>query len=449
MKTFRLKKGLDLPISGAPEQTIHQGNDIKTVAIIGDDFVGMKPTMEVKVGDPVVAGQLLFCDKKNPGVKFTSPGCGNVTAINRGAKRKFESLVISLQGNKSKTFLSGNKLGTEKSTAQEVKELLIESGLWTSFRTRPFGKVPSISSEPQSVFIAATDSNPLAPAPEVIIKEQAEFYQAGLQLLSRLFNCPIHYCTRNQNLLPEEELAGLNYYRFTGPHPSGLASTHIHFIDPVHENKTVWHIGYQDISAIGHLFLTGQLMTERIISLAGPIATKPRLVKTRVGASLTDLCEGETTTNDNRIISGSVLNGRKVTGNYSYLARYDNQVSIIEDSDGRSFFNWAIPGKKRFSFRPIFLSSLFKNQTFSLNSALWGGKRAIYPLGVYDEVMPMDIIATSLLKSLETCNTEKAKQLGALEIIEEDLGLCGFVCPGKNEFGTTLRDVLTAIELGD
>lgn len=144
-----------------------------------------------------------------------------------------------------------------------------------------------------------------------------------------------------------------------------------------------------------------------------------------------------------------MLSGRKVENNYSYLARYDNQVSIIDETDGRSLFNWAIPGNKRFSYRPVFLSSLFNKQKFSLNSALWGGKRAIYPLGVYDEVVPLDIIATSLLKSLETCNTEKAKQLGALEVVEEDLGLCGFVCPGKNEFGKTLRDVLTAIELGD
>lgn len=449
MKTFRLKKGLDLPINGLPEQVIYQGTDVKTVAIIGDDFVGMKPTMEVKVGDPVITGQLLFYDKKNPGVKFTSPGCGNVTAINRGAKRKFESLVISLMGNKAKTFLDDNKLGTNRVTAQEIKELLIDSGLWASFRTRPFGKVPSIDSSPNSVFITATDSNPLAPPPEIIIKEQSKFYKAGLQIINQLFDCPIHYCTNNQNLLPEEEVEGFSYNRFTGPHPSGLASTHIHFIDPVHEHKTVWHIGYQDISAIGHLFITGQLMTERIISLAGPAVKHPRLIRTRLGASITDLCEGETDYDQARTISGSVLSGRKAENNYSYLARYDNQISIIEDSDGRSLFNWAIPGSKRFSFRPVFSSSLFKKQKFSLNSAMWGGKRAIYPLGVYDEVMPMDIIATSLLKSLQTCNTELARQLGALELVEEDLGLCGFVCPGKNEFGSTLRTVLTAIELGD
>ena len=449
MKTFRLKKGLDLPISGIPDQTIAQGRHVTTIAVTGDDFIGMKPTMEVTVGDSVCTGQLLFCDKKNQGVKYTSPGCGTISAINRGDKRKFESLVIELKGDTAKNFLSEDKLGTDKITALEIKELLIESGLWTSFRTRPFGKIPSICSKPNSVFITATDSNPLAPAPDIIIKEQATYYHAGLKIINQFFDCPIHYCTNSKDLLPEEIVEGINYSCFTGPHPSGLASTHIHFLDPVHEKKTVWQIGYQDISSIGHLFLTGQLMTERIISLAGPAVTKPRLIKTRLGASLTELCDGETKINDVRIISGSVLNGRKVEQNSSYLARYDNQVSIIEDSDGRSLFNWAIPGSKRYSFRPIFLSSLFKNQKFSFISALWGGKRAIYPLGVYDEVMPMDIIATSLLKNLETCNTEKARQLGALELIEEDLGLCGFVCPGKNAFGHTLRSVLTAIECGD
>jgi len=258
----------------------------------------------------------------------------------------------------------------------------------------------------------------------------------------------IHYCTGADELVRAEELDGINYYSFQGPHPAGLPSTHIHFIDPVHEEKSVWHIGYQDVIGIGHLFSTGHLLTEKILSLAGPATLKPSLIMTRPGAFLPDLCRQEITLDELRIVSGSVLSGRESTGNFSFLGRYHDQVSVLVDSSGRSFFNWAMPGKDRFSIKPIFTSALKKNLRFPFNTALWGGKRAIFPLDTYDQVMPLDIIATSLLKALTTGDTEKSKDLGCLELIEDDVALCSFVCAGKNEFGAALRQVLTAIELG-
>ncbi len=447
MKTFFLTRGLDIPISGNPEPTIRPGNPIRQVALIGDDYIGMKPTMLVNVGDQVTLGHQLFTDKKNPGVVFTSPGCGRVVSINRGERRVFESIVIELDGNEAITFCDSADDSTELAP-QAIRELLIGSGLWTAFRTRPYGKTPAISSEPASLFITATDSSPLAAEPQIIINEYQAEYQLGLKIMRRLVSAPIHYCTGTTPLLPCEELDGIEYWSFTGPHPAGLPSTHIHFIDPVHENKTVWQIGYQDVIAIGHLFLTGQLTTERIIALAGAGVIQPSLVKTRVGASLSALCRRELSLDELRIISGSVLSGRESTGNFAFLGRYHDQVSVIEESSGRSILNWLLPGKGRFSVRPIFSSAYMQKQLFPMKTALWGGKRAIYPLGTYDEVMPLDIIATSLLKSISVGDTEKSKALGALELIEEDLGLCGFVCPGKNEFGPVLRKVLTAIELG-
>ncbi len=447
MNTFLLTKGLDIPISGNPEPTIRPGNPIRQVALIGDDYIGMKPTMLVNVGDQVTLGQQLFTDKKNPGVVFTSPGCGTVISINRGDRRAFESIVIELDGDEAITFFdSGGDLG--QLAPQSIREKLIDSGLWTAFRTRPYGKIPAITAEPVSLFITAMDSSPLAADPKIIINEYQAEYQLGLKTLRRLVTVPIHYCTDTKTLAPCEELDGVEYWSFNGPHPAGLPSTHIHFIDPVHENKTVWQIGYQDVIGIGHLFLTGQLPTERIIALAGAGVIMPSLIKTRIGASLRELCRRELSLDELRIISGSVLSGRQSTGNFAFLGRYHDQVSVIEESSGRSILNWLLPGKGRFSVRPIFSSAYMKKQLFPMKTALWGGKRAIYPLGTYDEVMPLDIIATSLLKSISVGDTEKSKALGALELIEEDLGLCGFVCPGKNEFGPVLRKVLTAIELG-
>ena len=447
MKTFSLKKGLDIPISGSPEQKIRPANPVKQVALIGDDYINMKPTMLVNPGDKVTVGQKLFTDKKNQGVVFTSPGCGTVNSINRGERRKFESIIIDLDGEDTITFCEPSD-NPEALEPQSIRELLINSGLWTTLRTRPYGKIPAIDSEPVSLFITATDTSPLAADPLVIINEYQAAYQIGLKILRRLVSCPIHYCTGADQLQPFEEVDGLEYWSFQGPHPAGLPSTHIHFIDPVHENKTVWHIGYQDVIDIGYLFMTGHLRTERVVALAGSGVIQPSLIQTRIGASLRELSRRELSLDELRMISGSVLSGRESTGNFSFLGRLHDQVSVIEDSSGRSIFNWLLPGKGRFSIRPVFSSAYIKNPAFPMNTSLWGGKRAIYPLGTYDEVMPLDIIATSLLKSISVCDTEKSKALGALELIEDDLGLCGFVCPGKNEFGPVLREVLTAIELG-
>ncbi len=447
MKTFSLTKGLDIPISGSPEPKIRPGNPIRQVAVLGDDYIGMKPTMLVAPGDSVTLGQELFTDKKNPGVIFTSPGCGKVVSINRGERRAFESIVIELDGEEAITFCDPVDK-PEGLSPQAIRDLLIQSGLWTAFRTRPYGKTPAIDSAPVSLFITVTDSSPLAADPQIIINEYQAQYQLGLKILRQLVTVPIHYCTGTNTVQPFETVDGLEYWLFQGPHPAGLPSTHIHFIDPVHENKIVWQIGYQDVIGIGHLFLTGQLPTERIIALAGAGVIQPSLVKTRIGASLVELCRRELSLEELRIISGSVLSGREAKGNFAFLGRYHNQVSVIENSSGRSIFNWLLPGKGRFSIRPVFASAYLKKQKFPMNTALWGGKRAIYPLGTYDEVMPLDIIATSLLKSISVGDTEKSKALGALELIEDDLGLCGFVCPGKNEFGPVLRKVLTAIELG-
>ncbi|OGR18626.1 MAG: NADH:ubiquinone reductase (Na(+)-transporting) subunit A [Desulfobacterales bacterium GWB2_56_26] len=447
MKTIRLKKGLDIPISGAPEQKIRPGNRIRQVAIVGDDFPGMAPTLLVQAGDRVILGQQLFTDKKNPGVIFTSPGCGRVAAINRGAKRKFESLVIELDGEEAVTF-TVPLARPDQLEPRAYRELLIGSGLWTAFRTRPYGKTPAIGTDPASVFITAMDTAPLAASPQVIMNKYQAEYRFGLQVLRRLFTVPIHYCTGAETLAPFEEVDGLDYWCFRGPHPAGLPSTHIHFIDPVHENKSVWHIGYQDVIGIGHLFMTGRLPTDRIISLAGPGVLQPALVKTRIGASLQGLCRREVSLEELRIISGSVLSGRESQGNVAFLGRFHDQVSVIEDSSGSSLFNWLAPGWDRFSIRPVFASAYVRKKLFPLTTAMWGGKRVIFPLGTYEEVMPLDIIAVSLLKALAGGDTDKSKALGCLELIEDDLGLCGFVCPGKNEFGESLRQVLTAIETG-
>ena len=443
--TFNIKKGLDLPISGSPTQDIQQAAAVKKVAIVGDDYVGMRPTMLVQEGDTVKLGQPLINDKKREGVIITSPGAGKVLSITRGAKRKFESIEIELSGDDQVSFTSHTDLASLDRDA--VEKQLVESGVWVALRTRPFSRTPELGSEPSSIFVTAMDTNPLAADPELVIAEQKDLFVSGLQVIRKLTTGKVHVCHRNDSRVPGDAVPSIHMHEFTGPHPAGLAGTHIHNIDPVGPNKTVWQIGYQDVIAIGHLFTTGKIMTDRVVALGGPMVAKPRLVRTRLGADLNDLVAGETETTDNlRVISGSVLSGRKAEPNKHYLGRFHNQISVLEEGNKREFLGWQMPGGDKYSLTKIYLGSWLSGKLFPMTSSTGGSKRAMVPMGTYEKVMPLDILPTQLLRSLICGDTDQSQLLGALELDEEDLALCTFVCPGKYDYGQILRDNLTIIE---
>ncbi len=439
MTVFKLKKGLDIPLAGKPAQEITPARPVSTLALLGRDYPGLKPTLAVREGDEVKGGQLLFTDKKNPGVRFTAPGGGVITAINRGPKRLFESLVIQLTADEEAIFFPV----PVDDDGDAVRDLMIESGLWTAFRSRPHGRIPAPSVRPYSIFVTAIDTEPLAPDPKLIIGRQQENFRRGLKLLQSL-SPTVHLCLRKAQDDYIQALTGIKIHEFHGPHPAGLPSTHIHFIDPVGKDKTIWHIGYQDVIALGYLGRSGRLHNERIIAIAGPAAKYPRLLKTRLGANINELCRNEFNP-EVRVVSGSLLNGYKAEGTQAYLGRYHQQVCALSDDAGRGLFNWLRPGWNRYSCRGLFLSSFLPRRKFAMSTAAWGGHRAIFPLGTYEQVMPLDIIPTALLKALANEDTEKAIELGCLELIEEDLALCSFVCPGKNNFGPMLRRVLNRI----
>jgi Na+-transporting NADH:ubiquinone oxidoreductase subunit A len=447
MKRIEIKKGLDVPVTGEPQQIIKDANPAARAALLGDDYIGMKPTMEVTVGDRVKTGQLLFTDKRNKGVRFTSPGTGIISAINRGPKRKFESVVIDLEEDEHISFcVPGDNVQTTRQS-EEIRSILIESGVWSSFRTRPFGKIPSIESSPAALFITAADTLPLAADPAVVIDEYKKEFLLGLDILEHLTESPIYLCVKDSEKIPSSSEGKIENVEFHGPHPTGLPSTHIHFLSSVQETKVAWHLGYNDVISIGHLFLTGHLITEKIVSLGGPAVLKPQLIRTRPGAEISEICAGELISSPIRLLSGSILDGRQAKGFHQFVGRYHNQISALHEGSGRSFFSWALPGGDRFSLKPVFTSALDRARKFAMNTALWGGERAIFPLDSYERVMPLDIIPLALLKSLAIGDTENARNLGCLELVEEDLALCSFVCPGKNNFGPMLRDVLTEIEL--
>ena len=448
MERITLRKGLDIPLAGEPAQRIETGPAISEAGVVASDYPGLKPTMLVQEGERVRLGQPLFTDKKNEGIVFTAPACGTVTAIHRGDKRAFQALAIRVEGESAVEFSETGR-PIEQQTPEVLRLLLQRSGLWCAFRTRPFGRIPKADASPASVFVTALDTVPLAADPQLIIRRSNEAFRTGLAALRRMLAVPVHLCARPDFVLAGPAPDGILLWGFAGPHPAGLPSTHIHHIDPVQANKQVWHLDAQDVIAIGRLCATGRLDPERIIALAGPGVRQPRLLATRLGASLAQLCAGELgEPGPWRILSGSVLDGRPHAAATGYLGRYHRQVAVIGEGNGRSLLGWLAPGRDRFSRTGLFASRLFPSRRLPLITAVWGGRRAIYPLGVYEQVMPLDIVATALLKSLAVGDTERAVELGCLELIEEDLALCSFVCPGKNEFGPMLRQVLDAIEQG-
>jgi Na+-transporting NADH:ubiquinone oxidoreductase subunit A len=443
---IKIRRGLDLPVSGSPEQVIHDGPAVKSVAVVGPDYVGMKPTMEVKEGDRVKLGQLLFTDKKTEGVRYTAPAAGVVTAINRGERRVLQSVVIDVEGDEEETFAAYSNDELSNLNREAVVENLVSSGLWTCLRTRPYSKVPSPSATPpSSIFVTALDTNPLSADPALIIAERTDDFENGLAVISHLTDGAVHLCTSGDSPIGGGA-AGVQVHSFAGPHPAGLAGTHIHFIDPVSDHKTVWTVGYQDVMAIGALFTTGHIDTRRVVSLAGPQVVRPRLVRTRLGANLSELTTGELKDGQNRLVSGSVLSGRAASGPFDFLGRYHVQVSVLLEGRQREFFRYLSPGGDRHSAMPIYLSSLNKSKKFDFTTNTNGSERAMVPLGNYEKVMPLDILPTQLLRALIVGDTETAQKLGCLELDEEDLALCTYVCVGKYEYGPILRDNLARIE---
>lgn len=458
MGLHKVKKGLELPIGGSPRQVVADAPQVRRVAIMADDFPGMKPGFEVAVGDTVRRGQLVFNDRRRGEVRHTAPGAGTVVAINRGVRRALLSVVIELNereraGQPSdddfQPFESYTGADPDSLETEAVRALLQESGLWTALRARPFDKVPRPDDlAPHSVFVHAMDSNPLAADPAVILEGQMDAFLQGLRVLAKLTPGELFLCVAPQSEIGRAAQGIARVEEFTGPHPAGTAGLHIHRLAPVSRTRTVWSVGYQDVACIGRLFATGRLDLDRVVALGGPPLADPQLLRTRAGASTHDLlAQEEAGLDDVRYISGSIFAGKKAMGEeLGYLGRYDDQVSVLEEEREREFIGWLSPGFRKFSTLPIYISKLTRPKQLALGTSTNGSERAIISIGNFDAVMPFDIVITYLLRALAVGDTETAEQLGCLELSEEDLALCTFVDAGKNEFGPLLRKNLEIIE---
>jgi Na+-transporting NADH:ubiquinone oxidoreductase subunit A len=423
---------------------------------MADDFRGLKPRLHVEVGQTVRRGDLLFEDRGIPGVRHTAPGAGRVIAIHRGARRALQSIVIDLTSRGRENEASEDECTAFASFTGEppdvldrnaIQALLIESGQWTAFRTRPFSKVPMPGSVPAAIFVTAIDTNPLAADPDVVLSDQRSDFDRGLQLIARLTDGKTYLCTKTGSDLGHDLMAPVSVEEFSGPHPAGTAGLHIHILEPVSRSRTVWTIGYQDVASVGRLFSTGQLDVRRVYAIGGPPIREPRLVRSRLGAYVADLLADDALPAGSRPISGSVFSGKAALGGvFGYLGRHDTQLSVVREGPEREFLGWLRLGLKKFSVIPVFASWLFRRQPLDLTTTTNGSRRAMVPIGLYERVMPLDILPTFLLRALVVRDIEQAELLGCLELDEEDLALCTFVDPGKIEYGPLLRETLSLIE---
>jgi Na+-transporting NADH:ubiquinone oxidoreductase subunit A len=372
-----------------------------------------------------------------------------VRAIHRGERRAFRSIVIDV--GEDDGWAEG-ALAFElppPGDAAALRALLLQSGLWPALRTRPFSHVPAADAVPQALFVTAIDSAPHAPDPQAVLAGREAEFARGLAALAGLTPAPLLLCVAPGSHLAAHAPPGAQVHEFDGPHPAGTPGLHIHRLHPAGPGSTVWHIGYQDVAAIGELLATGMLGVQRVVSLAGPRVRRPRLLRTRLGASVADLTRGELLEGDVRLVAGSVLDGRQVDPQRdeacAFVGRWQRQVSALAEGHERELLGWISPQPQKYSVWNV-VAGRFARRGLPLTTTTNGGERAMVPIGSYERVMPMDLMATHLLRALIVGDARQAVELGALELDEEDLALATFVCPGKTEYGPLLRRLLDRVE---
>lgn len=408
---IRTRRGHRFHLPGAPVQTVRASPVVRSVAIAGADYPGVRFTVEVEAGQTVAKGAPLLTDRHRRDIVFTAPAAGTVREVARGPRRSLSALVIDLEDDAAVMF---DPLSPD-ADADDVRDLLLRSGQWPAFLRRPFGTIPDPDEQPHAIFVAAMDTDPLAVDPSVVLAERRDDFRRGLAAIARLTDGTTYVChggAVEETGLPE----GVRAVRFSGPHPAGLAGTHIHRLAPVGPHRAVWQIGYQDVAAIGSLVSTGQIDAERIVSVAGPSVKDPRLVRTVAGADIDDLVDG-LKPGDHRVISGSILTGRASR----YLGRRHTSVSVLPEAKGSAPLGWAEPPQ---------------------DTSQHGQRGTFVPVAAFDTVLPFNILAVPLLRSLIIGDEEAAERLGCLELLEEDMALFSYVCPAKINYAPLLRNVL-------
>lgn len=438
-KTICLKKGLDIPLKGGADKYIVSAPLSKIHALKPEDFHHIIPKLEVKIGDEVKSGSVLFRSKKDARITFCSPVSGEIVEIKRGAQRKI--LEIKILTDSKLIFEGYESKNPGKMSAEEVKNWLLEKGAWPFIKQRPYDVIADPNKTPKSIFISTFSTVPLAPDFDYVLRDQEEEISTALKALQKLTKGNIYLGVHEKSdALLYKNIPNVVIHRFSGPHPTGNVGVQIAQIDPINKGDTVWVVAPQDLAIIGRLFLTGKWDPERIIALAGPQVKEACYIKTRIGALASDILRGRVLEGNNRYISGNVLNGSKVDHKEGYLGYYDDQFTVIPEGNDYDFLGWLLPRAKKFSVsRANMFSWLHPRKNYALNTNINGEERAFVMTGWYEKYFPFDIYPMQLLKAILTEDIDKMEQLGIYEVAPEDFALTEFVDVSKLEHQQIVR----------
>ncbi len=443
-KTIKLTKGYDIKLVGAADKKIVDATTPKTIAVQPTDFRYKRFKVLVEPGAEVKAGSPLMYDKEHPDVKITAPHSGEVVEVRRGEKRVLEAIIIL--ADKQNEFEDFGSASPSALSSEQIREKMLNSGVWSLLRQRPFNMIPSPQTAPKSIFISAFDSAPLAPSIDLIVEGEAEAFQAGLDALKKLTAGNIHlniHATETKSPV-FLNAKGVQINKISGPHPAGNPGVQIHHIDPIKKGDTVWVVNPQEVIIIGRLFLTGKYDSRRVVATTGSEFTTKQYYRTWTGANVSELTSGKLTATKNRVISGNVLTGTKI-GPDGHLGFFDNQLTAIPEGDDMEFFGWLLPSYPRPDISKSFPWAFQKNREFAVNTNTHGEQRAFVVTGQYEKVLPMDILPTYLLKSIMYKDIDEMEQLGIYEVAEEDFALCEFVCTSKIPVQKIVREGLDFI----
>ena len=464
--TITIQKGLDLPIGGAAELRLTDARSISTYAVKPTDFVGLTPSLLVEEGDAVAVGDALFCDKHDERIRFTSPVSGQVKAIVRGEKRKLLEVVVETDF---------KAVGSNYKSSPTVKDAMLQCGLWTQLRQRPFGTVANPDDKPKAIFVSAFSSAPLAPDYDFVMQGKEEWLKKGLEALTQLTEGMVHVCFRPGQRIADGFVKGehagsplrVMTHFINGPHPSGNIGTQIAHIDPINKGEVVWTMNLQDVAILGELVATGVYNPKKVIAVAGPNIKNPHYYRVKSGACLADITKAQLLNNDypkmdaydatkaNRVISGDILSGTQIAAD-GFLGAYDDLVSILPEGDYYDFMGWLMPGFRKFSFSRTFLSGIMPKSTFKPLGMklprfenLWkfdtnthGDERPLVFTGNFERVFPFDIYPTQLIKACIIGDIELMENLGIYEVEPEDFALCEFIDTSKTDIQAIIREAL-------
>ena len=464
--TITIRKGLDIPIDGVAELRLTDARSITTYAVKPTDFVGLMPRLMVEEGDNVQAGDALFVDKHDERIRFTSPVDGCVKSIVRGEKRKLMEVIVEADGKSSPV----QSVIDIPKTAEEIKAALLQCGLWTMLRQRPFGTIANPDDKPKAVFVSAFDSAPLAPDYDFMLQGREAFFAKGLEALGKLTEGLVHVCFRHGQRLDDfvphnHDKVKVHYLK--GPHPAGNVGTQIAHIDPINKGEVVWTMNAQDVAVLGELVATGVYRPERMVAVAGPQLQHPHYYRIKAGACVEQLLAGQLPHADYpkiddeapekhyRIISGNVLSGTPIAAK-GFVGAYDSLLSVIPEGNYNDFMGWMMPGIKKFSFSRTFLSGFMPKHEvetmgvklprlerfWKYDTNLHGEERPFVVTGEFEKVFPFDIYPLQLIKACLVGDIDLMENLGIYEVEPEDFALCEFIDTSKTDIQSIIRNGL-------